>query len=269
MNDTVQCMHHPDGIAEVILNRPDKMNAITPELIASLIATGESLIRHRGLRAVILRGEGRAFCAGLDVANFSEIISGTSEIDVHALLERTHSNANQFQRVATVWRDVPVPVIAALHGAVLGGGLQIALGADIRLTTSDTKFSVMEIKWGLVPDMAGMPFLRELVRSDVARELIYTGRIINGIEAVQLGLATRIEQEPVVAAMQMAKEIAQKSPQAIRAAKRLMNHWSSASDSDLLLAESQEQSQLLGQAEQIEAVLANAQKRPPVFHDPD
>ncbi len=269
MNDTVTLTHHPDGIAEVVLNRPDKMNAITPELIDTLIATGGSLITHRGLRAVVLRGEGRAFCAGLDVANFSELLAGTSKINADALLERTHGNANRFQRVATVWRDVPVPVIAALHGVAFGGGLQIALGADVRLATSDTKFSVMEIKWGLIPDMAGMPLLRELVRSDVARELIYTGRLIDGKEAVRLGLATRIEEDPVAAAMQMAKEIAQKSPQAIRAAKRLMNHWSSASDSDLLLAESQEQSQLLGHAEQIEAVLANTQKRPPVFHDPD
>lgn len=269
MNDSVKLIQHPNGIAEVVLNRPDKMNAITPAMFESLIAIGESLITQPGLRAVVLRGEGRAFCAGLDVSNFEEILAGTSKIDPTRLVERTHGDSNKFQRVATVWRDIPVPVIAALHGVSLGGGLQIALGADIRLITAETKVSVMEIKWGLVPDMAGMPYLRELVRSDVARDLIYTGRIISGAEAVQLGLATRLEQDPSAAAMAMAIDIAQKSPQAMRADKRLMNQWSSASDIDLLLAEAEEQSHIIGGAEQIEAVLANVEKRLPVFNDPE
>lgn len=269
MNEPVKLIQHANGIAEVVLNRPDKMNAITPALFDLLIAIGESLITQAGLRAVVLRGEGRAFCAGLDVSNFEEILAGTSKIDPSRLVERTHGNSNKFQRVATVWRDIPVPVIAALHGVALGGGLQIALGADIRLITAETKVSVMEIKWGLVPDMAGMPFLRELVRSDVARDLIYTGRIISGAEAVQLGLATRVEQDPAAAAMNMATDIAQKSPQAMRADKRLMNQWSSASDIDLLLAEAEEQASIIGSAEQIEAVLANVEKRLPVFNDPE
>ena len=268
-DDSVKLIQHPKGIAEVVLNRPEKMNAITPALIDTLISIGESLITQPGLRAVVLRGEGRAFCAGLDVSNFEEIMAGTSNIDPTRLTERTHGNANKFQRVATVWRDIPVPVIAALHGVAFGGGLQIALGADIRLITAETKVSVMEIKWGLIPDMAGMPLLRELVRSDVARELIYTGRIVHGTEAVQLGLATRIEQDPAAAAMTMANDIAQKSPQAMRADKRLMNQWPTASDDDLLLAEAEEQAGIIGSAEQIEAVLANIEKRLPVFNDPD
>jgi enoyl-CoA hydratase/carnithine racemase len=269
MNEPVKLIQHTNGIAEVVLHRPEKMNAITPALIDTLISIGESLITQAGLRAVVLRGEGRAFCAGLDVSNFEEIIAGTSKIDATRLVERTHGDSNKFQRVATVWRDIPVPVIAALHGVAFGGGLQIALGADIRLITAETKVSVMEIKWGLVPDMAGMPFLRELVRSDVARDLIYTGRIIHGTEAVQLGLATRIEHDPAAAAMAMAIDIAQKSPQAMRADKRLLNLWSTASDTDLLLEEAKEQARIIGHAEQTEAVLANVEKRLPVFNDPD
>ena len=162
-----------------------------------------------------------------------------------------------------------MPVIAALHGVAFGGGLQIALGADIRLVTADIKMSIMEIKWGLVPDMAGMIFLRQLMRADVARELIYTGRIIGGTEAVALGLATRVVDDPLASAVQLAQEMTQKSPLALRAAKRMLNQWGDASDAALLLAEADEQSRLIGRAEQMEAVQANLEKRLPVFHDPE
>jgi enoyl-CoA hydratase/carnithine racemase len=185
------------------------------------------------------------------------------------LTERTHGDANKFQRVATVWRDIPVPVIAALHGVAFGGGLQIALGADIRLVAADIKMSIMEIKWGLVPDMAGMLFLRQLVRADVVRDLIYTGRIVDGAEAVALGLATRVVDDPLASALQLAQEMTQKSPLALRAAKRMLNQWGDASDAALLLAEADEQSRLIGRAEQMEAVQANLDKRLPVFHDPE
>ena len=217
---------------------------------------------------MVLRGEGKAFCAGLDLSNFDDLRSGTSKLNTDKLMERTHGDSNRFQRVATVWRDIPVPVIAACHGVVFGGGLQIALGADMRFITAEAKVSIMEMKWGLVPDMAGMIYLRELMRSDVARELIYSGRVLSGTEAVQLGLATRISPDPYAEALQYAKEITQKSPQAIRAAKRLLNSWSSKDDAAMLLAEAHEQGRLIGSAEQLEAVMANLEKRAPHFVDP-
>ncbi len=269
MTDIVRIVHHIGGVAEVILNRPDKMNAIAPDMFTALIDAGESLITNTSVRAVVLRGEGRAFCAGLDLVNFENMKAGIDMIDPTRLTERTHGDANKFQRVATVWRDIPVPVIAALHGVAFGGGLQIALGADIRLVTADIKMSIMEIKWGLVPDMAGMIFLRQLMRADVARELIYTGRIIGGTEAVALGLATRVVDDPLASAVQLAQEMTQKSPLALRAAKRMLNQWGDASDAALLLAEADEQSRLIGRAEQMEAVQANLEKRLPVFHDPE
>ena len=269
MTDIVRIVHHTGGVAEVILNRPDKMNAIAPDMFTALIDAGESLITNTSVRAVVLRGEGRAFCAGLDLVNFENMKAGIDMIDPTRLTERSHGDANKFQRVATVWGDIPVPVIAALHGVAFGGGLQIALGADIRLVTADIKMSIMEIKWGLVPDMAGMIFLRQLMRADVARELIYTGRIIGGTEAVALGLATRVVDDPLASAVQLAQEMTQKSPLALRAAKRMLNQWGDASDAALLLAEADEQSRLIGRAEQMEAVQANLEKRLPVFHDPE
>ncbi len=269
MTDIVRIVHHTGGVAEVILNRPDKMNAIAPDMFTALIDAGESLITNTSVRAVVLRGEGRAFCAGLDLVNFENMKAGIDMIDPTRLTERSHGDANKFQRVATVWRDIPVPVIAALHGVAFGGGLQIALGADIRLVTADIKMSIMDIKWGLVPDMAGMIFLRQLMRADVARELIYTGRIIGGTEAVALGLATRVVDDPLASAVQLAQEMTQKSPLALRAAKRMLNQWGDASDAALLLAEADEQSRLIGRAEQMEAIQANLEKRLPVFHDPE
>lgn len=269
MTDLVRIVYHTNGVAEVILNRPDKMNALAPAMFTALIDAGESLITNNRVRALVLRGEGRAFCAGLDLINFENMKAGIDMIDPARLIERTHGDANRFQRVATVWRDIPVPVIAALHGVAFGGGLQIALGADLRLVTDDIKMSVMEIKWGLVPDMAGMLFMRQLVRADVARDLIYTGRIVSGVEAVALGLATRVVTDPLATALQMAHEMTERSPLALRAAKRMLKLWGNASDADLLLAEADEQSRLIGRAEQMEAVQANLEKRPPIFHDPE
>jgi len=162
---------------------------------------------------------------------------------------------------------VPVPVIAAVHGVAFGGGLQVALGADVRIVAPDTKMSVMEIKWGLVPDMAGLVLMRELARADVVRELTYTGRIFSGEEALRIGFATRLAADPLAEALQMAHEIAMKSPHAIRAGKRLLNASTHLDDAALLLAESVEQKALIGSANQAEAVRANMEKRAPRFED--
>ena len=178
----------------------------------------------KGLRCVVLSGEGKAFCAGLDMASFAAMKQdGDAVPGVRDLTKRTHGIANRPQQCAWLWRELPVPVIAAVHGVAFGGGFQIALGADMRYATADTRFSVMEIKWGLVPDLAGTQLMRHLAREDVVRELTYTGRVFNGTEAQQFGFVTRVVDDPRAAALETAREIAGKSPDAMRAAKRLLN----------------------------------------------
>ncbi|OUL98380.1 crotonase/enoyl-CoA hydratase family protein [Variovorax sp. JS1663] len=270
MNDRIESIRHPDGVVELQLSRADKMNALDPAMFDALIDAGEQLCRDERVRAVVIAGRGKAFCAGLDMQSFERMQQGPGSglLGQHAatdLVERTHGISNAAQRVATVWREVPVPVIAALHGVAFGGGLQVALGADIRLVAPDTRLSVMEIKWGLVPDMGGMVLMRELARADVVRELCFTGRIFSGEEAVALGFATRVSADPLADALAMAHEIAQKSPDAIRAGKRLLNAAMAHSAAELLLAESVEQKALIGSANQTEAVRANLERRPPRF----
>jgi enoyl-CoA hydratase/carnithine racemase len=181
------------------------------------------------------------------------------------LLPRTHGIANNPQYAAWVWREVPVPVIAAIHGVAFGGGCQLALGADIRLIAPDAKMSIMEIKWGLVPDMAGTAILRHLLRDDVLRELTFTGRILTGEEAVQLGLATKVSQDPRADALAMAHDMALKNPDAIRAGKRLLNALPLLSDAEALMAESREQDAIMGKPNQVEAVMSQMQKRTPNY----
>lgn len=264
MNDRVVIHLDNDGVADVRLNRADKMNALDSAMIEGILAAQDRLRAEPHLRAVVLHGEGRAFCAGLDISRFREM--GTDRR--HTLADRTHGIANAPQQTAWGWRDLPVPVIAAVHGVAFGGGLQIALGADIRYVSSDVKLSVMEIKWGLVPDMAGIALLRELVRGDVARELTYSGRIFHGDEAVRLGLATWAGSDPLAHARELARKIARSSPDAIRAAKRLLNRSTDADAAELLLSESREQDRLIGSPNQIEAVRAATEQREPEFLAP-
>jgi enoyl-CoA hydratase/carnithine racemase len=256
-----------DGVADVRLNRPDKLNALDRAMFEALVETGTGLAKDRELRAVVLSGEGRAFCAGLDFASFMAMAS--SDRPARNLMERGEGVANFAQRAAWVWNELPVPVIAAVHGFAYGGGLQIALGADIRFVTADAKLSIMEIKWGLIPDMSGTQTLRRLVRLDVAKELTFTGRIFSGAEAVALGLATHVSEEPYEDALVLAREIAGKSPDAIRAAKKLLNESGVATVAEGLRMEESLQRALIGSPNQLEAVQANAQKRPPEFRDPE
>jgi enoyl-CoA hydratase/carnithine racemase len=270
MNDRIESIRHADGVVELQLARADKMNALDPAMFDALIDAGARLRDDTRVRAVVLAGRGKAFCAGLDMQSFERMGQGGASAVIGSgaaadLLARTHGIANAAQQVAMVWREVPVPVIAAVHGVAFGGGLQVALGADVRLVAPDTKLSVMEIKWGLVPDMGGMVLMRELARTDVVRELAFTGRIFSGEEAVALGFATRLSADPLADALQMAHEIAQKSPDAIRAGKRLLNAAMAHSAADLLLAESVEQKALVGSANQTEAVRANIERRAPRF----
>jgi enoyl-CoA hydratase/carnithine racemase len=275
MTDRIEWTRHADGVVELQLARADKMNALDPAMFDALIEAGEALQGDKAVRAVVISGRGKAFCAGLDMASFERMQqqgAGAGVLGEGAtgadLVVRTHGISNAAQQVAMVWREVPVPVIAAVHGVAFGGGLQVALGADIRIVAPDTKLSVMEIKWGLVPDMAGMVLMRELARSDVVRELTFTGRIFSGEEALRIGFATRVAADPLAEALQMAHEIAGKSPDAIRAGKRLLNASASHSAAEMLLAESVEQKALIGSPNQAEAVKANIERRAPRFSAP-
>lgn len=265
MNDRVT-IEIKDGIADVRFARPDKMNALDDAMFSGIIDAGLRLKEEKGLRVVVLSGEGKAFCAGLDTGNFARTAAAGQETrPAGRLLPRTHGIANNPQYAVWVWREVPVPVIAAVHGVAFGGGFQLTLGADIRIVAPDTKMSVMEIKWGLVPDMAGTAIMRNLVREDVLRELTYTGRIFTGEEALQMGLATRLSANPHADAMAMAREITLKSPDAIKSGKRLLNALPTATDAEALMAESVEQDSIIGKPNQIEAVMSQMQKRPPNY----
>ncbi|MEQ9145838.1 MAG: crotonase/enoyl-CoA hydratase family protein [Parvibaculaceae bacterium] len=257
-----------NGVADVRLTRSDKMNALDDAMFKALIETGERMKTEKGVRAVVLSGDGRAFCAGLDMGNFGKMAdsgdSGTSGKPAKKrsnLAPRTHGVANRAQYAAWVWREVPVPVIAAVHGVAFGGGFQVCLGADIRYVAPDTKMSVMEIKWGLVPDMAGTQLMRHLAREDIVRELTYTGRIFTGAEAFDYGFATRLSDDPRALALETANEIAGKNPDAIRAGKRILNAAPYVDAQAGLLSESVEQDEIIGSANQIEAIMSTMEKR--------
>ncbi|HLV73447.1 MAG TPA: crotonase/enoyl-CoA hydratase family protein [Vulgatibacteraceae bacterium] len=267
------------GVADVRLNRPDKLNALDIAMFEALAETGESLAADPSVRAVVLSGEGRAFCAGLDFANFAAMAGDAGDVDgadsarfrrlARDITAREPGRiTNLGQQAVHVWREMPQPVIAAVHGHALGGGLQIALGADIRIVAPDAKLAVLEIRWGLVPDMTGTAALIRLTGEDVAKELTFTGRTVDGEEAVRLGLATRTADAPHAAAVELARDIASKSPDAIRGAKRLLN---SAGENDLaeqFLEESRTLGELRGSPNQVEAVRAYFEKRAPAFTDP-
>ncbi|MDA9417872.1 enoyl-CoA hydratase [Bradyrhizobium ottawaense] len=259
-----------EGVADVRLVRADKMNALDQAMFEALVAATDRLSKDKSVRVVVLSGEGRAFCAGLDMGRFAAMkekggngIPGGENRD---LTKRTHGQANFPQQAVWGWRQLPVPVIAAVHGVAFGGGFQLSLGADMRFLSADARMSIMEIKWGLVPDMAGTPILASLVRDDILRDLTYTGRIFSAQEAMAYGLATRICDDPRAAALGTAREIAGKSPDAIRAAKRLLNNLS-VDPGPALLAESVEQQKLIGTANQTEAVRSNLEKRAAKYAD--
>jgi enoyl-CoA hydratase/carnithine racemase len=257
-----------DGIADVRLVRADKMNALDQAMFEALVAATDRLSKEKAVRVVVLSGEGRAFCAGLDMGRFAAMKdkggNGVPGAESRDLSKRTHGLANFPQQAVWGWRQLPVPVIAAIQGVAFGGGFQLALGADIRLLAPDARMSIMEIKWGLVPDMAGTPILASQLRDDILRELTYTGRIFSAQEALSYGLATRIVDDPRGAALEMAREISAKNPHAIRAAKRMLNNLS-VDPGPALLAESVEQQKLIGSPNQTEAVRANMEKRAPRF----
>ncbi|MCA9664956.1 MAG: crotonase/enoyl-CoA hydratase family protein [Myxococcales bacterium] len=239
-----------DGVTHVRLSRPEKRNGLDLAMFEAILDAAKTLARDDSLRAVVLSGDGPAFCAGLDFKSFM----ASPEVAPRLLARPTGAEGNRAQRVALQWRELSVPVIAALHGAVFGGGLQIALGADVRYAARDAQLSVMEIQYGLIPDMAITQTLLPFMPLDRLKELVYTGRVISGERAAELGLVTAVADDPLAAAFATAREIAGRSPSAVRAAKRLLERAPRLAPEQALALETSLQLTLLGTPEQLQAV---------------
>ena len=272
------------GVADVRLNRPEKMNALDAGMFSALVDTAESLAADPSVRCVVLSGEGRSFCAGLDFASFQGMAESPDDGETAEDSEATDGSRGSVRDLTTVdegrithrgqqavygWTSMPVPVIAAVHGHALGGGIQLALGADIRVVSPEAKLSILEIRWGLIPDMTGTQSLINLIGLDKAKELTFTGRMVSGTEAVEMGLCTQLSDDPRTEALELAHEIASKSPHAVRAAKRLFNEAPKVSTADGFQAERTEIGSLIGSPNQIEQVTAFFEKRKPNFVDPE
>ena len=263
MSDRVQ-LAVEGHVAEVRLNRPDKHNAIDKAMFEGLAAAGDEVAGNKTVRAVVLTGAGSNFCAGIDMSLFQQ---RDFDFRTPLLQPLDPSPANVFQRCAYVWREIPVPVICAIRGVAYGGGLQVAAGADIRYAAPDARLSIMEIKWGLVPDMAITATLRDVLPLDKIKELTFTGAVLSGTEAHDIGLVTAVHEDPVSAAHETAQAIAARSPDAIRAGKKLFNAAWSLGDAAALALEAKTQLPLLGAPNQVESVMANFEKRAPRFED--
>ncbi|PWE28607.1 crotonase/enoyl-CoA hydratase family protein [Pararhodobacter marinus] len=253
-----------DGIAEVTLNRPEKLNAFDAPMFEAVAAAGARLMEEPGLRAVVLTGAGRAFCAGIDTAMLMEFAADLDTLRQEIVTPPRGQAANRFQQPCTVWADLPVPVIAALHGVTFGAGMQLALGADLRIAAKDTQLSIMETRWGLIPDMGLTKLLPGVMRADQALDMILSARVIEGPEAQELGLVTRVAEDPLAAARDTARAIAARSPEAVRGAKELVRAAWPGDDQHLAL-EARLQAAIIGSANQMEAVMAGMQKRAPKF----
>lgn len=261
-----------DGIAHVRMNRPEKRNALDSGMFDGLLGAAKRLATDHSVRVVVLSGEGDAFCAGLDMASLGQMASGEldpeSDSISEAVADVSAAGANRAQQLAWLWQELPVPVIAAVQGAAYGGGFHIALGADIRFIAADARIAFVEISWGLVPDLSGTQALRRLVPLDVAKKLIFSGEPISGARAVELHLGTEVSTTPLGDAFALARTIASRSPDAIRAAKKLLNESALVPVAEGLANEFQASAKLMGGRNQIEAVVAKLQKRPPEFVDP-
>ncbi|MCC6437431.1 MAG: crotonase/enoyl-CoA hydratase family protein [Acidimicrobiales bacterium] len=255
-----------NGVADVRLNRPEKMNALDGAMFRALVETGEALKADPSVRAVVLSGEGRSFCAGLDLTSF-QAMAGDQGMEIGAE-PKGDRITNQGQQAAYVWAEMPAPVIVAVHGVALGGGCQIALGGDLRYCSADATFSVLEIRWGLAPDMTGTQLLPRLVGLDVAKELTFTGRMVSGTEAVAIGLATKVCEDPRGDALALAHQIAANNPDAVRGAKALLNLAGQVSLAEGFAAEERLIKRLIGSPNQKEAVTAYFEKRPARYTDP-
>jgi len=251
-------------VASVMLNREHKFNALDMRMFEALGAAADELAKQASVRAVVLHGAGDNFCAGIDT---SALTDPDSNIVESLLAPVGTSAANLFQRAAYAWRELPMPVICALRGTTFGGGLQVAMGADLRFASSDARFSIMEAKWGLIPDMAISTTLRNIVAADRVKELAWSARVFDATEALELGIVTAIHEDPLSAAMGLAEDYAAKSPDAIQGVKRLVNEAWHLTEAEALALEARLQLGVIGAENQAEAVRANLEQRPPVFKD--
>lgn len=266
-----------DHVADVRLNRPEKYNAISPGMFDALVNAGEALMNRSDVRVVVLSGNGPGFCAGLDMNSFQGMADraaeSTQKADVGSAVikgdvaSKDERPENRAQRAAYIWKKLPMPVIAALHGVSYGGGCQIALGADIRFAAPSAKLSVLEIKWGLIPDMSLTQTLRDIVSLDIAKELAFTGKTLSAAEAKEIGLVTHVVDNPLEAAFELATTIASKSPDAVRFGKRLLETSWHADERTGLQLEAKLQGKLIGSENQVEAIKANFENRDPAFKD--
>jgi len=257
-------------IADVRLVRTDKMNALDSEMMSSIIDTIQKIDADPSVRCVVISADGRAFCAGLDMSNFQRMSNGDgggAGVTRDKLAVRTHGLVNVPQYCVWGWRELRVPVISAVHGVALGGGFQLMLGADIRIVHPETKLAILESRWGLVPDMSATTIMRLCAREDIIRELTYTGRFFSGEEAKEFGFATHVSDDPRAHAMELAKAIAERSPDAVQTSKALFNGLPDRTEAEALLAESEAQDNVIGQPNQVEAVRAALEKRAANFID--
>lgn len=262
-----------DGVAHVRMNRPEKMNALDADMFDGILAAVDRIRADLSVRAVVLSGEGVAFSAGLDVASLGQMATGELNPETDSIQAVTRDlsrdGANRAQQLAWAWHELPVPVIAAVHGAAYGAGLHIALGADIRFVAPDARLAFVEVTWGLVPDLSGTQSLRRLVSLDVAKKMIFSGEVVEGIKAVAMGLGTELSDNPVEDALAYARVVAQRSPDAVRAAKALLNDSVLVPLAEGLAAEMSASAGLMGKPNQIESVMSKLQKRPADFADPE
>lgn len=258
-------------VAHVLLNRPEKKNALDGDMFEGLRTAALDLAKDASVRAVVLSGAGDSFCSGIDLSNFGAMASGElsedSESVKAAVADKSADGANQAQQLAWLWQELPVPVIAAVTGVAYGGGLHIALGADIRIVAPDARLAFVEVTWGLVPDMSGTQAMRRLIPLDLAKKIVFTGETISGEQAVAYHLATETSDRPLEAAFALAKKIAERSPDAVRAAKKLLNQSGLIPLAEGLANEMAASGGLMGTRNQIEAVMSKLEKRTANFED--
>ena len=269
MNDRIE-LKVSNHIAQVRFARGEKMNALDEKMFAAIHDLDARLRADDSIRVVLVSGEGGNFCAGLDKSNFESIVAQTGDLQESVttdLQTRTHGIANGPQYAVWLWRQLPMPVIAAVEGVAFGGGLQIALGADIRFASPSSKFSIMELKWGIIPDMSSTQIMRHLIRDDVIRELTYTARIFGAEQALEWGFITSIHDDPHAHAMTVAREIVLRNPQAVRSAKKVIDQSYYLNAADGLMMESVEQEKVMAKPNQLEAVMAIMQGRQPNYQD--
>jgi enoyl-CoA hydratase/carnithine racemase len=272
MTERVKVDRFEGGIAHVRLNRPEKKNALDGDMFEGLRQAARELADDPSVRVVVLSGAGDSFCSGIDLSNFGAMasgeLSGESESVKAAVANKSVDGANEAQQLAWLWQELPVPVIAAITGVAYGGGLHVALGADIRIVSPDARLAFVEISWGLVPDMSGTQAMRRLIPLDLAKKIVFTGETLSGEQAVGLHLATETSDQPLEDAFSLARTIAQRSPDAIRAAKKLLNSSGLVPLAEGLANEMDASSALMGTKNQIEAVMSKLEKRTGNFEDP-